>query len=397
MELLDSVIPLFEGASYLGIFILIIVSGYILPVPEELFLIIVGYLVYAGVFPLVPVLVVALLATFVHDQILFYLGKTENERAKWFLERFSQVTMLNHEELVRDHLYRIVFYSRFIPFVRLAGPLLAGSEKVPWKKFALVDAAAVLLYAPLSIGIGYYFHGALELIITKLTFVHHLLSIAAVLFIGLSVGWYIGVKLGLEKKIIAVMPVKSQIWIPFFVLFVLYGAYVVWVRPQALTPQNPADSALFVEKDGRFSFSIPTGFTLRAKSLVYGEEPVVVLARGNDTIPDEIALRILAIGPGQEFEDVLMKDVVYDGSGLSPKSLREFEKKKVGRYEFYFIRSGLFEAQLSAAYYLPKEKEVYVFTLLEDGIVDWMEPSFDMFSTPGHASLIGLLRSFTLR
>ncbi|MEQ1678900.1 MAG: VTT domain-containing protein, partial [Chitinophagaceae bacterium] len=154
MDLLHTVVPLFEEASYLGIFILIIVSGYILPVPEDLFLIVIGYLVYAGVFPLIPVVIIAILATFVHDQILFYLGKSENERAKWFLERFSKVTMLNHEELVRDHLYRIVFYSRFIPFVRLAGPLLAGSEKVPWKKFALVDFAAVSLYAPLSIGVG---------------------------------------------------------------------------------------------------------------------------------------------------------------------------------------------------------------------------------------------------
>lgn len=92
------------------------------------------------------------------------------------------------------------------------------------------------------------------------------------------------------------------------------------------------------------------------------------------TLPD-IYLKVLDIPAGKDFKEVLLKDVVFDGSGLNPKSFAEFSQKKIGDNNVYFIRSGLFEGILSTNYYLIQGNKIFAF-YLHSSPVDWTRPGY---------------------
>lgn len=395
MGTFDQILPFLDSVSYLGIFLLIVFSGYVVPIPEELFLIVIGYLIYAGVFSPVPVLVVVLLAALAHDHLLYRLGKIDNERAKWFLEQITQWTLLSREDLVKKHLLRVVFYTRFLPYVRMAGPLLAGFHQVPWKHFAIVNAAAVVLYTPLSILIGYHFHGAIEQVLARVTIVHHVLLMAILIIGGSSIGWYIGKALGLEKKLIAIMELRIQTWLPLLLLLLLLGGYSLIARtPDVATLSYEVGSTFYEHPTEQFSLLYPRGFTIVATSSMFGASPALVFTRGNDNVPDEIAIRVHPIPLGSSAEEVIVSDATIEG-GPRVQSLRDLTEMKIAGMQWFYLKRSLHEGQLSVTYYTIENEKVYSATLLEDRIDNWMSPSFDEYKTPGHGALRFMLASFT--
>lgn len=103
-----------------------------------------------------------------------------------------------------------------------------------------------------------------------------------------------------------------------------------------------------------------------------------------------ITHRELTIPGGKTFQDVLINDVMFDASGMHPKSFNEFQLRHLGTHDFYYIKTGLFEGVLSINYYLVTDNKIDVFTLVSHG-VDWTNPQFDPEQDPGHLKLKELL------
>ncbi|MBU6390010.1 hypothetical protein KGQ31_00490 [Patescibacteria group bacterium] len=89
-------------------------------------------------------------------------------------------------------------------------------------------------------------------------------------------------------------------------------------------------------------------------------------------------------------EAAIINDTVFDASGLHPESFSEYKKVKIGNCEFYEIRTGRFEGQLSYGYYLPLGNKIAVFSFTARG-VDWTNPDLDEENNPTHAILRQIL------
>ena len=148
-------ISLVSQFAYGAIFLLLLCSGYFFPVPEEVILFIVGYMASAGLIKIVPTIIVAILAIIIVDNILFHLAKVGSKFVIRFVNKFFIKGFMKDKEYVSHHIGRIIFFSRFIPFLRMAGPSISGTLNVPWKKFFPINTFAVIIYVPIIFILGY--------------------------------------------------------------------------------------------------------------------------------------------------------------------------------------------------------------------------------------------------
>ncbi|MDD5050876.1 MAG: hypothetical protein PHV93_04055 [Candidatus Pacebacteria bacterium] len=106
-----------------------------------------------------------------------------------------------------------------------------------------------------------------------------------------------------------------------------------------------------------------------------------------------IEIRILKIADSDaDYQNVLIGNTYYDGSGANPKSFSEFTAKTIGENTFYYIKSGLFEGVLSLHYYAVLKTGIYDFSLVSRG-VDWTNPGFNVEEEQGHLYLKQILSS----
>ncbi len=150
---IDLLISYLSSVSYLAIFFLFIATGVGLPIPEELALLVLGYLARVEVFNFVSLMVVSFLAIFASDNLGFYIGRNNK---KWFHRLVSKEKFALAKEHLRFHGGKTIFFSRFVCVLRVLFPIVAGSAGMSWKKFVLIDTSAILIMVPLFMALGYY-------------------------------------------------------------------------------------------------------------------------------------------------------------------------------------------------------------------------------------------------
>ncbi|MGB8816227.1 MAG: VTT domain-containing protein [Minisyncoccia bacterium] len=148
-------VSLVDQFAYGAIFLLLLCSGYFFPIPEEVILFITGYMVSAGLIKVMPSIIISIFAIIIGDNILFHLAKVGSKFVIRFVNRFFIKGFMRDKDYVSHHISRIIFFSRFIPFLRMAGPSIAGTLNVPWKKFFILNTLAVMIYVPIIFFLGY--------------------------------------------------------------------------------------------------------------------------------------------------------------------------------------------------------------------------------------------------
>ncbi len=177
-----------HSLSYLGIFGVSILSNVVVPVPEEIVLLALGYLA-AGPsingFILLPIVFFGLL---ISDMVMFFLSSNNNKLVTFFYNKFFAKRLESKKEWLEKHINKVIFFSRFMVQLRFLGPFLAGQNKIGWKRFLTFDVAALLIYVPLYLFIGFYFRSRVEFIADQ---VHTLRNIIImVVVIGLLISLY---------------------------------------------------------------------------------------------------------------------------------------------------------------------------------------------------------------
>jgi membrane protein DedA with SNARE-associated domain len=120
------------------------------PLPGESALIVAGGLAAAGHLALPAVIAVAVTAAIAGDTLGYWLGRRGGrslllrnglgaihrrhavERADRFFARYGSAT---------------VFFGRWVPGVRVVAALMAGASGMPWRRFAIANAAGALTWA----------------------------------------------------------------------------------------------------------------------------------------------------------------------------------------------------------------------------------------------------------
>lgn len=153
---------------YAALVVMMILSAFGLPLPEEVTLLSVGLLAFMGAnpqlfpppFPGAAVVhpteaaIIASLAVFGADFLVYFIGRRWGRKLLKHrrLERlFPETLVLKAEEFTKKYGSLATGIFRFLPGVRFPGHLLCGTLRFsPWK-FALIDGLAVMISVPTQI------------------------------------------------------------------------------------------------------------------------------------------------------------------------------------------------------------------------------------------------------
>lgn len=145
---------------YEAAFVVLLLCGIGLPLPEEVTLIGSGILLYKGHVEFWRITAVCSAAILIGDSIPFWLGRKYGMaalRIRWVSkvlhpERFAKI-----EQRFKEHGNWATFAFRFFAGLRIPGYFIAGAFGMSYPRFLALDALGVLVSVPASIWLGRFF------------------------------------------------------------------------------------------------------------------------------------------------------------------------------------------------------------------------------------------------
>lgn len=155
------------GLLYLALFLILIFSGIGLPVPEEVTLLLGGYLAYLGFVGFYPTLYILILGIVVADTAGYFLGRIAGNWLQRRIIRFAVASLIiaKGKMYFERHGEKVVLFSRPLVGVRVAVPILAGHFRMNFVKFLFYDILGAIPWTVLLVFISYYFGAGLDLIV----------------------------------------------------------------------------------------------------------------------------------------------------------------------------------------------------------------------------------------
>ena len=148
-------------SSYFGIFIVLVLTGCGLPLPEEVPIVLAGVLAADGSLNVYLALAACLLGAVAGDSVMYFIGHHFGRswlREHPFLarhltpEREKQI-----EQKILQHGLKVFFLARFMLGVRAPIYITCGIMRVPFRRFLLADAISASVVVSLVFGLSYYF------------------------------------------------------------------------------------------------------------------------------------------------------------------------------------------------------------------------------------------------
>ncbi len=154
--------PLIAQHGYWVVFLIIMLESAGVPLPGETVLVLAaGYAGATGELNLSLVIASAASGAIIGDNIGFWVGRTWGTK---FLLRYGKFVHLSENRLklgqylFAKHGAKIVFFGRFVAFLRVLAALLAGVNKYEWRQFLFFNALGGVTWA-VVIGIGAFLFG----------------------------------------------------------------------------------------------------------------------------------------------------------------------------------------------------------------------------------------------
>jgi membrane protein DedA with SNARE-associated domain len=171
-----------EHFTYVGLFLVLVLCGLGLPVPEDLALLTGGFLVHRGITQYPTTLAISFVGVVAGDNSLFFLGRRFGTSVLRYLG-FVRPRILPRIERLRifmdRHGHMAIFYARFLAGVRALVYLTAGSAGVSPRRFVIYDALGAVISVPLVVSVGYFFGHQIDLAIRYLGGFDRLVLVAA--------------------------------------------------------------------------------------------------------------------------------------------------------------------------------------------------------------------------
>lgn len=170
-ELLINFINFFSNYESIILFVpftILIFCGLGLPLPEDILLISLGYLVFNGYGNIYTALTLGYLGIMIGDSIIFFLGcryGTQILKNKILSKIFTEERLNRAIKFINNHGKKTLFLARFVPGVRSAVFFCCATLKVKFRTFFFIDSIAALLSAPIFIFLGYFFGDKIETLI----------------------------------------------------------------------------------------------------------------------------------------------------------------------------------------------------------------------------------------
>lgn len=176
---------------YLFIFFGLFAGGLGAPIPEDLLLLLGGFLSWAGYTNIYLTILISFFGALVGDYLVFYIGR------KWGAEILSHPRFrrwLTQRRLAKIHNYfddyggKTVFFARFFAGFRMAVYLVAGAIRMNARRFVLTDMCGAVLSVPLVILLGFFLSGRIGALLRT---IHGARIIASVLMAVAVLGFIV--------------------------------------------------------------------------------------------------------------------------------------------------------------------------------------------------------------
>lgn len=162
----DSLVEFFTLYPYLGVAVVFLACGLGLPLPEEIVLVAAGYISYQSEHVALSTMMVACaIAILAGDVIPFALGRTLGPR---LLRLRPMRLVVTPQRLARfDRWFRrrgdlVIFISRFVAGIRVVAFFTAGTMRVSWTRFILLDVAGIAIIVPPLVYVGNHFADTID-------------------------------------------------------------------------------------------------------------------------------------------------------------------------------------------------------------------------------------------
>lgn len=159
--MLETLLDQFQGTplSLWGPFVVLLLCGLGLPIPEDIVLIAAGALGVLDERAWIYVSAVMYAGVMAGDSIIFLAGRFFGGRlraAPWFQRIFPSAKQDKVEVLFERHGSTGMFLGRFLPGLRAPIFFTAGSMKVSYFKFLCFDGFAALISVPFFVWLGHW-------------------------------------------------------------------------------------------------------------------------------------------------------------------------------------------------------------------------------------------------
>ena len=189
------------------LFIVVTLESMGVPMPGETALVTTA--LYAGSthqIDIISVVLVAATGAIIGDNIGYLIGRSIQLR---LLVRYGRYIRLDQprlkvgQYLFRRHGGKIVFFGRFVAFLRTFAAVLAGANRMPWPHFLLMNALGGLCWASIFGGGAYLFGEQVTRVVGPVSF---LLLVVAIGLVAAGIVFFRRHQRELEQRAEAALP-----------------------------------------------------------------------------------------------------------------------------------------------------------------------------------------------
>ncbi|MEK7448227.1 MAG: DedA family protein [Planctomycetota bacterium] len=151
-------IPYTDAFPYIGVALVLLLTGVGFPVPEDIILLTAGFVTVEGKANIYLMISVCMMAILGGDFMMYGLGRRFGESVfnlRFFGKIFTPYRVSRIHHFYERHGKKTVFICRFTPGLRAGAYLLAGASRMKAWRFLLMDFLAIIISVPLLVWLGY--------------------------------------------------------------------------------------------------------------------------------------------------------------------------------------------------------------------------------------------------
>lgn len=148
--------------AYVMVFAILVMCGLGLPMPEDVTLILGGYLAYSKAVHFETMVAVCFVGILTGDSTIFFMGRRVGRNIRpgsWIGKLVTPDRLAKVEEYFGRFGQKIVMAGRFMPGLRAGIFFAAGASGLSYPRFILFDGLAACVSAPLFVFGGKFFGG----------------------------------------------------------------------------------------------------------------------------------------------------------------------------------------------------------------------------------------------
>jgi len=160
MDVFGFLMPIFTEYGYLAVFVMLLICGFGVPIPEDVTLVTGGVIAGLGYANVHTMFAVGMAGVLVGDGLMFMLGNVYGQRILK-LPGFSRVLTPQRFAKAQEGFQKygkwVMFVARFLPGLRTPVYFTAGmSHRVTFSTWLMMDGFAALISVPIWVYLGYF-------------------------------------------------------------------------------------------------------------------------------------------------------------------------------------------------------------------------------------------------